>query len=328
MGDGSVFRVDPATLVPHPDQVAIYGEGTPAEDDELVRSIERTDHIEVVTVTFNTPDLADGTIISGHRRARAARRLGRAVLVERVKYASRAHADQAHILLNKQRDKDQKTRTLEAAALARIEGELARQRMALGGGDRKSSAARSGSARRALPDETGRASEKVAEKLGEGATTVETRLKLFALALEQSPDNPSDAPVMKELETAKSVGEVARKHGVGRSGGKPKTAPKPRTEPTRPAVKTRAPQAAAAKPKADAAAARRRERAVRAESFLREMRGLLQRAGELLHDDPLLDADAATRAECVEVAEALVIRLRTHVLDVLTPTSVVATAAE
>lgn len=364
MGEARVFELDPAALTPHPDQVAIYGEGTPAEDDELVASIERTNHVEVITVAWNTPDLADDTIISGHRRARAARRLGRTVMVHRVKYASRAHADQAHILLNKQREKNQAVRTLEAAALARIEGVLAKQRQRMSPG-RPAADEEKGSARRAQPLSTGRASEKVAEKTGEGATTVETRLKLFAIAQEQKPEDPASAPVMQDLAVAKSVGAVANKYGVGRSGSKRPAAKTPALDfagalaafdratthreveaaygalagrfadlTAEQQAATRAAYVEAGKrvqkpkrdPKpaigapVDAAADRlRRERAVRTESFLREMRSLLQRAGELLHDDPIAHADGETIAECARVADLLIQRLRERVLDIRTP---------
>lgn len=59
----------------------------------------------------------------------------------------------------------------------------------------------------------------------------------------------------------------------------------------------------------------------KADAVVRAMRELLQRTGELLDDNPLLVADAATQADALDVAGRLVERLRSQVIEVLTSNS-------
>ena len=112
-------------LRPHRLNVQVYGEEVLAA--EFVESVRKQGVLEPLAVK------QDGTIISGHRRWRAARAAGMdTVPVQIVSYADDLAEREALIEFNRQREKTFSQRMTEADHLEAIERERARERQAHG----------------------------------------------------------------------------------------------------------------------------------------------------------------------------------------------------
>jgi DNA modification methylase/ParB-like chromosome segregation protein Spo0J len=121
------LMVATSRLQPHPLSLAIYGDEL--TDPELVASVAQCGVLEPLSV------LKDGTILSGHRRWRAAQAAGLAsVPVTVVQFASTLDEQAALIEHNRQRVKSYSQRMREADQLEEIERERAEQRQRHHGG--------------------------------------------------------------------------------------------------------------------------------------------------------------------------------------------------
>jgi len=141
-------------LRPHRLNVQVYGEEVLAA--EFVESVRKQGVLEPLAVK------QDGTIISGHRRWRAARAAGMdTVPVQIVSYADDLAEREALIEFNRQREKTFSQRMAEADHLEAIERERARERM-LAGVNQHTPV-------EMLPQGTGKTRDKVAAATGIGS---------------------------------------------------------------------------------------------------------------------------------------------------------------
>lgn len=207
--------VDPRSLRPHPNQVRVYG-ATGGEHDatfpDLSGSIGKHGVREPIRASRGTPGLPDGTIISGHRRRDGAvlQRVERVPVIFET-HESAAHAAEAHIEANRQRVKDEWTKTREAEVFREVEGDLAEARRLKG----NAAGGRGGkSVELVPPTDAGKTRDAVAARLGESGKTTDLRFKLAEKAREQNPEHPEDSPVARDLKANKPVKTVARDHGV------------------------------------------------------------------------------------------------------------------
>lgn len=289
-------RVDPSELLPHPDQERLYGSAGGEHDRRFEAFVERVRKLGVVTdvvATRDTPGLPANTIVSGHRRVAAAIEVGIQVPVRWETYASAAHAREALLTFNEQREKDEWVRTQEAAMWREVEREMAKQRMSEGG---KGGVGRSVASNGPSP-RTGDTRKLVAKRLDEGASTTDLRFKLADAAREQNPTDPSASPVAKALQANRPVKTVAREFGL-------LDRPKPQV----PAKKKPARRVEPERPRVD-------ERDLRVRAFVRVCNEVHQRIAELLHDTPQERVAPELREECRDAAQKVVDRLRERVLD-------------
>ncbi len=160
-------------LRPHPKNLTIYG------NEELPRDFVENVRVQGILVPLAIKQ--DGTIISGHRRWRAARAVGmEAVPVEIVSYADELDEREAIIAFNRQREKTFSQKMAEAEELKAIEMERARQRMLMG---RKQNPVET------LPQGvTGKTRDKVAQAIGLGSgRTYEKAAKIWEAAKQGDP---------------------------------------------------------------------------------------------------------------------------------------------
>lgn len=110
-------------LRPHPENDKIYGDHA---DNELIDSVQSKGILNPLLVTH------DGTIINGHRRFEAAKRVGM-LMIPIVVFGSDDPLDilEALIESNRQRTKSNEQIAREAQALLEIESERARKRLAV-----------------------------------------------------------------------------------------------------------------------------------------------------------------------------------------------------
>lgn len=200
-------------LLPHPDQRRVYGDVGGLHDatfDAFCLRVEQNGRtLTPLVVSRGTPGLPDGTILSGHRRAAAAKRLGISeVRVDFVAYESTDHARRAFLTFNDQREKDQWVRTQEAVVWRETEAALARVRMSMGG---KGGVVAEG--KEPVPY-LGQTRDAVAAKLGESGKTTELRFKLADAAKAQNPSDPSASPIAEALKADRPLKTVAREFGV------------------------------------------------------------------------------------------------------------------
>src|SRR5271156_2018924 len=118
-------------LQPHPLSISIYGEPSPPA--ELVRSIKELGLISPLVIWKNF-------ILSGNNRWAAMKKLAEyfpeepAVVMVNEFEGTELEAEQLVIESNRQRVKTEAQKDAEAAALLRIETELAKERQRAGGG--------------------------------------------------------------------------------------------------------------------------------------------------------------------------------------------------
>jgi hypothetical protein len=203
--------VAPSALAPHPDQRRIYGDPGGEHDEDFAEFARNVAAVGVHTpllVSRGTPDLPDGTIISGHRRCAAALEAGLSeVPVMYQAFRSAAHAALAHLDCNRARVKDGWVLAQEAGAYWGVETQLAALRKAANGGKKTGGGTGTTSAK----DKT---RDAVAARLGESGKTAELRKRLYDKAVEQNPEDPSASAVAVDLKAGKAVKTVAREHGV------------------------------------------------------------------------------------------------------------------
>lgn len=150
------MELNVSQLRPHPLNERIYG--TEPLDD-LLESIKKHGIIEPLVVKL------DGTIISGHRRWRAAQALGMTALPCRfVSYEDCLAEKEAIVEFNRQRVKTFSQKMAEAEVLKEIESERARRRMSIA-----AQAQKQGGETFPHPDEAGRTRDRVASFVGLGS---------------------------------------------------------------------------------------------------------------------------------------------------------------
>jgi ParB-like chromosome segregation protein Spo0J len=154
-------------LKAHPANAKIYGEGDPADD-------AFTANVKEVGVGQPLVVLGDGTILSGHRRWRAAFRAGlEEVPVVVAEPADAAEAVYLLVKYNEQREKTNEQKANEARALLKVEKERAKARQ-------KEHAGTAPGKPKTVPehvpevnDAPGEARDKVGEALGVSGKTAE-----------------------------------------------------------------------------------------------------------------------------------------------------------
>lgn len=159
--------IPPAMIQPHPRNAGIYG-----EDDitELAERIAASQWIKPLVVT------PQNVIISGHRRWRAALKLNTPLIpIERRAFESETEELEALLLENANREKTTVQKVREGEVWREIEAERAKARMTAGINQH------SPSANLRYPD-TGKTSEKVAEKVGMRARNYEKAAAVVAEA--------------------------------------------------------------------------------------------------------------------------------------------------
>jgi hypothetical protein len=164
------------TLRVHPLNVSVYG--APELDSNFVKSVEDFGILEPILIarlSFDGDNYAD-YVLSGHRRFAAAQKLGLKKVPVREWSLSEGLRDtvalltaEAHVIeANRQRIKTESQKDAEAAALLRIERELAAERQRQGGKNK-------------VPmnsEEPSEAAERVAKQTGESADTVRKRAEI------------------------------------------------------------------------------------------------------------------------------------------------------
>ena len=122
MTDYTVTQVDPDKLTPHPSNKTLYGDSTTVDED-FIDSI-RGGILEPLLAT------AEMTVISGHRRREAAIKAGLHVVpvVIRPDLTDPLDIEEALILANKQRVKDNLQKAREFKRLQEIESKRAHER--------------------------------------------------------------------------------------------------------------------------------------------------------------------------------------------------------
>lgn len=184
-------------LRPHPENDKIYGDHA---DAELIESVKSKGILNPLLVTRS------GTIINGHRRFEAARRLNMQS-VPVVTFQSDDELDilEALIESNRQRQKSNEQVAREAQALLEIESQRARKRQAVAISHRDPS-----------PEVTGRSRDIVGDKLGVSGKHVER-----SVAVVNAIDNLRESGKPREAEqlrttlnnSAKKAYEVAKEAG-------------------------------------------------------------------------------------------------------------------
>lgn len=203
-------------LRPHPENDKIYGDHA---DSELIESVKSKGILNPLLVT------RDGTIINGHRRFEAARRVGmQSVPVVMFQSDDTLDILEALIESNRQRQKSNEQIAREAQALIEIESERARKRQAVKSIVRDPSL-----------EVTGRAKEVVGEKLGVSGKHVER-----SVAVVRAIDDLRESGKQREAEqlrttlnqSAKKAYETAKEAGYiapAQRVTKPVDEPKPKT---------------------------------------------------------------------------------------------------
>lgn len=166
---GERSLIDPTELSAHPRNEAIYGE--PEIDDGFAESIENNGVLEPLVIK------KDKTIISGHRRRKAAVEAGLdQVPVREVEFDSEDLERRTLIELNRYRERTDGIRIKEGRELIRLETRKGKERMSRGGEG----------GIEGVPNlahlQTGRSLEKTAEKVGIGKETLRKGLKVYEAA--------------------------------------------------------------------------------------------------------------------------------------------------
>jgi ParB family chromosome partitioning protein len=117
-----IFKMQISMLIDHPRNMEIYGEEDQKQFDELVEQIRLTGWIKPILINRNF------MIISGHRRVRAARVLGRTE-IEVEKFMGDDDQELERLILeNYFREKSTLIKVLEAEVLIEIEQRKAEER--------------------------------------------------------------------------------------------------------------------------------------------------------------------------------------------------------
>ncbi len=190
-------KVGTHTLKPHPRNSVIYGEDY--DVTELVESIRASRWVKPLVVAQS------GTIISGHRRWRAALKLGlETVPVEYREFPNETAELEALLLENDSRDKTTEQKVREALAWEEIEKHKARQRQIELAGTRTKDL------RVNLPqgdeEEKGRVRDIVAFRVGLKGSTYERAAKVIKAI--------DDALTQGDIRTAQALGKVLNSESV------------------------------------------------------------------------------------------------------------------
>jgi len=163
--DYTVTQVDPSNLKPHPANKRIYGDSPDVGDEKFVESIRKG----VLEPLLTTGDL---TIISGHRRREAALIAGLSTVpvVVRPDLTDPLDVEEALILANQQRVKDNLQKAREFKRLQEIEAKRAASRK----GRKKS-----GKVAQTKGDPTGRSIDIAAKKVGMAPGTARKAAKVI-----------------------------------------------------------------------------------------------------------------------------------------------------
>lgn len=162
-------------LKPHPLNESIYGEQE--ADAGLIESIKNNGIMEPLVIK------EDGTIMSGHRRWRAAKAIGlEEVPCRVVGYSDELEEQEALIEFNRQREKTFIQKMKEAEKLKEIESERARRRQAQGHFNAPQYTGKPPVVATLPQLEKGKTREKVAEKIGMKPRTFEKAAKVWEAA--------------------------------------------------------------------------------------------------------------------------------------------------
>lgn len=151
--------VEANLLKPHPKNEAIYGE------DGFQDLVDSISELGVLQAIYARPD---NVVISGHRRWRAAKEVGKQVPVIRVKYPTELDELQAIIEHNRYRIKNGQQLYNEGEELEKIEVERASERMKMG------------KEKFPYPDQLGQSRDIVAKTIGLGSGKQWDKLKYVA----------------------------------------------------------------------------------------------------------------------------------------------------
>lgn len=165
--------VDPSDILPHPFNARVYGDD--ALDPDFVESIRVNGVQEPVVVVKTIIDGQDGLyILSGHRRVKAAARVGRNVPIRTVEDAGTLWQESFLLESNRQRIKTPEQKAREFTEFKRIEAALAKERMLAG---------KPADPRANLPQGSrGKARDKAAAKVGLKSRTAEKLEKVVQAA--------------------------------------------------------------------------------------------------------------------------------------------------
>lgn len=149
-------------LKPHPKNIEIYGDEEPQQD--FLDSIKSKGILVPIAIK------EDGTIISGHRRWKAALSIGlQKVPVEVVSYADDLEERMAIIEYNRQREKTFSQKMAEAEEIKAIESERARARQVEHGETAPGRPKNTGGNISTTESDTGKTRDKVAKTVGLGS---------------------------------------------------------------------------------------------------------------------------------------------------------------
>lgn len=200
-----------ADLREHPRNAGIYGEA----DDGLAESVASKGVLQALVVT------RAGVVIAGHRRLKAARKVG----LERVPVDVFGSDDELDVLealvhANKQRDKNKEQQAREAQTLMEVEKERAKRRQQESG----LTYGRGKVVEHVPPPiANGKARDKVGEKLGVSGKTVENLVEIV-----DAIDRLTEAG---EAEKAERVRKTLRGGSVRKASAAAKAALAPAAEP-------------------------------------------------------------------------------------------------
>ncbi len=122
-------EINLSLLKPHPLNSEIYGD---AADADLVESIEANGILTPILITGDKAEIGPNVIISGHRRYYAAKKLGAPTVPVIISDLTDAmDIEEALIIANKQRIKDNFQMGREAIKIKDIESERAKTRMSV-----------------------------------------------------------------------------------------------------------------------------------------------------------------------------------------------------
>lgn len=160
-------------LKPHPLNSEIYGD---AADADLVESIEANGILTPILITSNKAQTGPNVIISGHRRYYAAKKLGASTVPVIISdLVDELDIEEALIIANKQRVKENYQAAREAEKMASIERWRARKRMSVAATNNILS--RQGMVNLPHPENNGTTRDAIGLKIGVSGSTAERMIK-------------------------------------------------------------------------------------------------------------------------------------------------------
>jgi len=166
-------EINLSLLKPHPLNSEIYGD---AADADLVESIESNGILTPILITGDKAEIGPNVIISGHRRYYAAKKLDAPTVPVIISDLTDAmDIEEALIVANKQRAKDNYQTAREAEKMASIERERAKQRISIAVS--ASNAARPSMVNLPHLENTGTSRDAVGNKIGVSGSTAERMIR-------------------------------------------------------------------------------------------------------------------------------------------------------